>query len=98
MVHVAVHRGNAVLVLGTFASKDCLVYEDSGTYYVMLLLYYMYYIFCTFSVNIIVIFIFIIILTIKLICTSSKTRQSSLAKVPRTETVLPRCCTATVRC
>ena len=29
---VAVQRGNAVSVLGTFASKDCLVFEDSDTY------------------------------------------------------------------
>ena len=30
---VAVQRGNAVSVLGTFASKDCLVFEDSDAYY-----------------------------------------------------------------
>ena len=30
---VAVQRGNAVSVLGTFASEDCLVFEDSDTYY-----------------------------------------------------------------
>ena len=29
---VAVQRGNAVSVLGTFASEDCLVCEDSYTY------------------------------------------------------------------
>ena len=29
---VAVQRGNAVSVLGTFASEDCLVFEDSDTY------------------------------------------------------------------
>ena len=30
---VAVQRGNAVSVLGTFASEDCLVFEDSDAYY-----------------------------------------------------------------
>ena len=29
---VAVQRGNAVSVLGTFASKDCLVFEDNDAY------------------------------------------------------------------
>ena len=29
---VAVWRGNAVSVLGTFASEDCLVFEDSDVY------------------------------------------------------------------
>ncbi|KAL5500326.1 hypothetical protein EMCRGX_G011871 [Ephydatia muelleri] len=30
---VAVQRGNAVSVLGTFVSEDCLVFEDSDAYY-----------------------------------------------------------------
>ena len=30
---VAIQRGNAVSVLGTFASEDCLVFEDSDAYY-----------------------------------------------------------------
>ena len=29
---IAVQQGNAVSVLGTFAGKDCLVFEDSDTY------------------------------------------------------------------
>ena len=29
---VAIQLGNAVSVLGTFASKDCLVFENSDTY------------------------------------------------------------------
>ena len=29
---VAVQRGNAVSILGTFASEDCLICEDSDTY------------------------------------------------------------------
>ena len=29
---VAVQRGNAFPVMGTFVSKDCLVFEDSDTY------------------------------------------------------------------
>ena len=29
---VAVQRGNAVSVLGTFASEDCIVFEDSDAY------------------------------------------------------------------
>ena len=33
---VAVQRGNAVSVLGTFASEDCLVFEDSDTYQVII--------------------------------------------------------------
>ena len=35
---VAVQRGNAVSVLGTFDAEDCLVFEDSDTYSVMLTL------------------------------------------------------------
>ena len=31
---VAVQRGNAVSVLGTFASEDCLVFEDSDAYFI----------------------------------------------------------------
>ena len=30
---VAIQRGNAVSVLGTFVSEDCLVFEDSDAYY-----------------------------------------------------------------
>ena len=32
LLPVAVQRGNAVSVLGTFASEDCLVFEDSDAY------------------------------------------------------------------
>ena len=31
---VAVQRGNAASVLGTFASEDCLVFEDSDAYFI----------------------------------------------------------------
>ena len=30
---VAIQRGNAVSVLGTFVSEDCLVFEDNDAYY-----------------------------------------------------------------
>ena len=30
---VAIQRGNAVSVLGTFASEDCLVFDDSDAYH-----------------------------------------------------------------
>ena len=41
-IAVAVQRGNAVSILGTFASEDCLVFEDSDTCYYAMYVFYVF--------------------------------------------------------